>query len=164
LLKVASPEEPAMMHLGLDAPLGLGDVRALRVEHDKGGHLEIVNPKTEPYEVPVSSRLRDARDALEPNGGFYFAREYKRPMGGDGRSDGVRPLRGPLRPRTCRARARVFGITIHSLRHTGATRASRTVKLRVAQQLGGWKNLKQLARYDHPDDPEMIRRLRPSVT
>jgi hypothetical protein len=29
--------------------------------------------------------------------------------------------------------------------------------LRVVQQLGGWKNLKHLARYDHPDDPEMIR-------
>jgi integrase len=146
-----------MTHLGLDALLGLGDVRTLRVEHDKGGHLEIVNPKTEPYEVPVSSRLRDARDALEPNGGFYFAREYKGRWAAMGEATAF-DLFAALCDRAHVARGRAgSGITIHSLRHTGATRASRTVKLRVVQQLGGWKNLKHLARYDHPDDPEMIR-------
>jgi integrase len=49
------------------------------------------------------------------------------------------------------------GITFHSLRHTGATRATRHVKLTVVQRLGGWKSLKQLTRYDHPDDAEIVR-------
>lgn len=49
------------------------------------------------------------------------------------------------------------GITFHGLRHTGATRATRVVKLTVVQRLGGWKSLKQLARYDHPEDPEIVR-------
>jgi hypothetical protein len=31
------------------------------------------------------------------------------------------------------------------------------VKLTVVQRLGGWKSLEQLARYDHPEDPEMAR-------
>ncbi len=49
LLKEASPAERAMVLLGLDALLRLGDVRTLRAEHDRGTYLDIIDPKTEPY-------------------------------------------------------------------------------------------------------------------
>jgi integrase len=49
------------------------------------------------------------------------------------------------------------GITFHSLRHTGASRASRVSKATAVMQLGGWQSLKQLARYDHPDEADLIR-------
>jgi integrase len=157
LLQHASPQELAMVLLGLDALLRFSDVRTLRVEHDKGTYLEIVDPKTDPYKVPVSKRLRLALDALEPLGGFYFGRKYAgriTPMGAATAHDLFAGL--CERARVAHGRA-CSGITFHALRHTGATRAARVVKLTVVQKLGGWSSLRQLERYDHPDDPESIR-------
>jgi len=158
LLKVADIEERALVLLGLDALLRLGDARKLEKAHDRGAYLDIVDPKTaRPYKVPVSPRLRLALNALAGGGGFYFGRKYAgrwQPMGEGTAFDLFRELcvrAGVLAGR------KVGGITFHSLRHTGATRAASAVKLSVVQKLGGWSSLKQLARYDHPDDPEMIR-------
>ena len=45
------------------------------------------------------------------------------------------------------------GVTFHSLRHTGASRAlEHGADIRTVQELGGWTNLKQLMRYLHPTD------------
>lgn len=158
LLAHASDEERAMILLGLDALLRLGDVRRLRIEHDKGRHLEVIDPKTAPYKVPVSTRLRAALDALTPVGGYYFPRMGRgrtvTPMGETTATELFNTLcarADVLRGRKC------SGITFHSLRHTGATRAARVVKLTVVKELGGWNSLKQLGRYDHPDDPEKIK-------
>lgn len=157
LLKAASPAERAFVLLGLDALLRLGDVRRLHTDHDHGATLSIVDPKTEPYKVPVSARLRAALDALEPKDGYYFPRWYRKRWA---------PISAPRAFWLFRAlceRAGVptgrkqGGITFHGLRHTGATRAARVVKLTVVQRLGGWKNLAQLARYDHPEDAEIVR-------
>jgi integrase len=157
ILTHASPVERAFVLLGLDALLRLSDVRRLRTEHDRGTYLEIVDPKVEAYKVPVSTRLRTALDALAPKGGYYFPRKYA------GTWHAISPATAhDLFVALCR-RADVpvgraaGGVTYHSLRHTGATRAARSVKLTVVQRLGGWKTLTQLARYDHPDDAEMVR-------
>lgn len=168
ILAVCSPAERAFILLGLDALLRLSDVRRLRAEHDKGTYLEIVDPKVEAYKVPVSSRLRAALDALEPKGGYYFPRRYG--VRGQGEQPRGNDNWHPISPATAQAiftaicvRAEVpcgraaGAITYHSLRHTGATRAARHVKLTVVQRLGGWKSLTQLARYDHPEDPESVR-------
>jgi integrase len=156
LLAVASPAERAFLLLGLDALLRCGDARRLKVEHDHGSHLELVDPKVEAYKVPVSTRLRAALDALRPVEGFYFPRKHKGAWRAMGHNSAFTLFRD-LCVRADIPTGRTAGITYHGLRHTGATRAARSVKLTVVQRLGGWKSLTQLARYDHPDDPEIIR-------
>lgn len=155
ILAIAGPAERALVLLGLDALLRLSDVSTLRAEHDRGTYLDVVDPKTNPYKVPVSTRLRAALDALTPQDGWYFPSP---------RQEG--PVSDAWTARTFKAlcvRAGVpagkaeGGITFHGLRHTGATRAARVVKLTVVQRLGGWRSLRQLARYDHPEDAEIVR-------
>lgn len=156
LLKVASPAERAFLLLGLDALLRCGDARRLKVDHDHGSYLVLVDSKVDTYKVPVSTRLRAALDALKPVDGFYFPRKYA------GRWAAMNANTAYLLFRALCDRAKVptgrpDGITYHGLRHTGATRAASVVKLSVVRDLGGWKSLRQLDRYDHPDDPEMLR-------
>lgn len=167
LLDVATPEDRAFLLLGLDALLRLGDVRALKVERNRGDHLEIENPKTGvPYKVPASQRLQAALAALSRKGGYYFAKQRTKATRGGGKAGDWRPLSesegfawfkdlceraGVIRGR------KASGVTFHSLRHTGASRASRVVKPTAVMRLGGWQSLRQLARYDHPDDDDMIR-------
>lgn len=158
LLAVATPEERALVLLGLDALLRLGDARTLEREHDRSTYLDIVDPKTgRPYKVPISPRLRLALNALPERSPYYFGRRYARqwkPMGEATAFD----LFAELCERADVPHGRkAGGVTFHALRHTGATRAASVVKLSVVQKLGGWSSLKQLARYDHPDDPEMVR-------
>lgn len=157
ILAVASPVERAMVLLGLDALLRFGDVRTLRVEHDKGDHLMVVDPKTDPYKVPVSRRLRTALDVLHPKDGWYFPKWYRERWAPVSSTTADAIFRALCHRAGVPVGRKVGGITFHGLRHTGATRATRVVKLTVVQRLGGWKNLTQLARYDHPDDPEIMR-------
>lgn len=157
LLAHASPAERAMVLLGLDALLRLGDVRRLKAEHDKGDHLVLVDPKVEEYKVPVSQRLRAALDALTPQGGFYFPRRYGAKWAAMGEGTAWAMFHALCVRANVPTGRKMGGITFHSLRHTGATRAAKHVKLTVVRDLGGWKSLKQLERYDHPDNPELIR-------
>lgn len=157
ILRVARPAEKAFIMLGLDALLRCSDARRLKVEHDRGLYLEIVDPKTEAYKVPVSRRLRMALDALEPKDGYYFPKRYARKWGPMNSNTAFLLFRDVCARAGVPCGRAVGGVTYHSLRHTGATRAARAVKLTVVQRLGGWKNLTQLARYDHPDDPEIVR-------
>lgn len=49
----------------------------------------------------------------------------------------------------CR-RAKLSGVTPHTLRHTSASRLVMAgVDLRTVQELGGWKELKMVERYSH---------------
>lgn len=156
ILKHASPAERAFILLGLDALLRSGDARRLKVEHDHGSYLVLVDSKVDTYKVPVSTRLRAALDALEPVDGYYFPCRYA------GRWAPMNPNTAFLLFRQACARVKVptgragGGITYHGLRHTGATRAARVVKLRVVQELGGWKSMRQLERYDHVDRGDLV--------
>lgn len=163
LLAVASPRERAFVLLGLDALLRLGDVRAFRAEQNHGSFLEIPDPKTGvPYKVPASVRLQAALAAVVPMDGYYFAMLQRR-----GKHKGRwKPISeatafGWFKDLCARAgvtRGRdVAGVTYHSLRHTGASRASRVVKPTAVMKLGGWSSLRQLARYDHPDESDLLR-------
>jgi integrase len=166
LLAHAQPAETALILLGLDALLRLGDARRLKAEHDRGDYLLIVDSKTGFYQVPVSSRLRAALDVLTPQGGFYFPRWYRprnAPPEVTTHWTAMSAVTAHDLFRAACERANVptgrkaGGVTFHALRHTGATRAARAVKLTVVQRLGGWKSLDMLTRYDHPDDAEIIR-------
>lgn len=159
MLKVATTEERAVLVLALDTLIRMGDCRQLRRSDDHGTYLEIPNPKTgQAYKVPVSARLRVALDAQPDTGSpYYFSRVYGK-------------KREPISPVTMhnlfvdlckRAKVpngrKIGGVTFHSLRHTGASRAARHVKLSVVKRLGNWASLVMLDRYDHPDDPDLLR-------
>lgn len=162
LLEHATPEDRALMLLGLDALMRAGDARTFNVAHDHGAHLEIVDPKTGvPYKVPTSARLREALDAIKATAmlrrGYYFARIRK------GKCNPIcEATAWSLFSKLC-ARAgvpsgrAVHGITFHGLRHTGTSRALRATKATAVMRLGGWSSLRQLVRYDHPDEPDLIR-------
>lgn len=156
LLKKATPAERAYLLLGLDALLRSGDARRLRKEHDRGASLVLVDSKVDEYKVPVSARLRAALDALTLVDGYYFPRRYKRKWAAMNENSAFLMFRNVCERAKVPA-GRPHGITYHSLRHTGATRAASVVKLSVVRQLGGWKSMRQLERYDHPDSPDMIR-------
>lgn len=115
----------------------------------------VSDPKTTPYKVPVSTRLRKTLDALPENDPYYFSHRRQAVKPRDHRGS----VQGMLE-RACKA-ARVpygrakGGLTFHALRHTGATRlAEAGVSMRVIQEIGGWRSLRQLERYVSPSDRE----------
>lgn len=152
LLKVLAPADRALIICALDTLMRLSDVVNLRRDQDRGSYLLVVDPKVEPYRVPVSKRLRKALDGLPKAGPYYFQhrRQAKNP----------RDYRGSVQDMleaACKAAGipygRGSGITFHALRHTGTTRLVEAgVPLRVVQELGGWKSMRQLERYAHPTD------------
>lgn len=152
LLKVMSPQERAVLIAGLDALLRLSDLCRLQWKHDKGTHLEIVDPKVAAYTVPVSQRLRKALDSLNRDAGPYvFGYLRKRRHGRPGPNAIIALFHEACR-RANVPHGRPEGVTFHSLRHTGATRALAVpgTSLRDLMALGGWRDLKSVQRYTRP--------------
>jgi integrase len=94
-----------------------------------------------PRSVPINSTLRAVLETrkAEAQGEHVIAR-----------SDGT-PVRsfGDAFRGACR-RAKLVGVTPHTLRHTFASRlAMAGVDLRTLQELGGWSNLAMVERYAH---------------
>lgn len=157
LLKALSTKEDrAIVLLGIDALLRLSDVINLRREQDRGGYLVIPDPKVTPYRVPVSKRLRRALNAVPKTGPWFFP--------GKRREDPVRQ-RAMIKNMLWRACERAGidygraagGITFHGFRHTGTTRmVDAGVPLRIVQEIGGWKSMRQLERYAHPTEAAKV--------
>lgn len=164
LLAALAPADAALVVCALDTLMRLSDVVNLRRDQDHGTHLDVIDPKVDPYQVPVSARLRAALDALPDAGPYYFAhrRQAKkirdhRGSVGDMLEAGCLKADPPIpygRPRpTKKHPTPAIGLTFHGLRHTAASRlVERGVHLRVVQELGGWKSLRQLERYAHPTE------------
>jgi integrase len=152
LLAKLEPLDRALVICAIDTLMRLSDVVNLRRDQDRGGYLLVVDPKTEPYRVPVSTRLRAELDAIPHTSRYYFA--HRR------RAENPRDFRGSIQSmleRACKAAGipygRPNGITFHALRHTGTTRlVDANVPLRIVQELGGWKSMRQLERYAHPTE------------
>lgn len=156
LLKELTVIDTAIVLAGLDAMLRLSDVVNLRRDQDRGSYLVIVDPKVQPYRVPISKRLRKALNAVPKEGAWFFPTRR--------RDDPVR-MRALIKNMLWRACERAGidygrkagGITFHGLRHTGATRmVDAGVPLRVVQELGGWKSMRQLERYAHPTEAAKV--------
>lgn len=144
--------ERALLLLGLDTLVRLGDLARLRWRDDHGSYVDIVHPKVAPYRVPVTARLRLALDALPRTSAYVFPRPRRpardRPRSADGLAKVFRRL--CTRHDVPHGRAE-GGVTFHSLRHTGASRAlDRGASVRAVQELGGWNSIRQLERYAHP--------------
>jgi integrase len=145
LLRVLKKDDRAIVLMGLDTLCRLGDILDLRREDDHGQTLFIRDPKdpnqNEPYEVPVSTRLRRALDAVPGDKPYYFHRRRVAKTDRDKRN-----AIGHFLKRACVKVGipygrKVGGITFHwATRRTGATRMlQRGVDLKTVQAIGHWK-------------------------
>jgi integrase len=163
-------EEQAIMLIARDTLMRLSDVKTLQWAHYRGDFIAVVDPKTDPYPVPVTERLADVLEALraeqrassatgkEPK--FIFPRRQRGP--GSLSSNTIHRIFVEMCKRAGILQGRKRGgVTFHSLRHTGTTRAlERGVPMRGVQGAGGWSSLRQLEeRYGHLTD-EMLRAFR----
>lgn len=143
LLRALEPDDRAIVIMGLDTLCRLSDILDLRRQDDKGAVLYIGDTKNnQPYEVPVSVRLRKALDKLPLDGPYYFQRRRVAKTARDRRA----AIRLLLR-RTCKELNIPYGrkhggITFHwATRRTGATRMiQRGVDVRTVQEIGNWKH------------------------
>lgn len=88
--------------------------------------------------VPMNSLVREALGRLPKKGEWVFAKE-----------DGT-PYTSVCGFNKARKAAGLSDVTVHTLRHTFATRLIENgVDLRTVQELGGWSDLKMLERYGH---------------
>jgi integrase len=164
IASVLDPIDYAIILIGLDTLARPGDAIDLRRPDDHGDVLYIRDPKNgTPHEVPVSTRLRKALDAVpvdakQPE--WYF------PSRRIAKSERTRSatLAKALR-RACEKTGvpygrKVDGVTLHwATRRTGATRMIRKggdKVLGVVQRIGNWKTLAVLVEiYQNVNTAEM---------
>jgi len=137
------PQDRALLILGVDTLLRLGDLLDLRRTDRDGPWLFIADPKGgEAFEVALSPRAAAALDAIEHDGPYYFAKFRK--------AETPRNWSGSVRQRfeyLCRKAGVTYGrkkggLSFHwSTRRTGATRmlVQKRVPVPVVQRHGGWK-------------------------
>jgi len=147
LLEQLEPDDTAIVVLGLDTLLRLGDILDLRRGDRDGDRLWIQDPKDptqgEPFYVPLSKRAGRVLDALPAESLHYFPRRRRAKTERDRRNT----IRQMLE-RACAAadppipfgRA-AGGITFHwATRRTGASRMiANGADIRTVQQIGHWK-------------------------
>jgi integrase len=145
ILRYLAPDDSAILLIGLDALVRLGDILDLRWADDHGTTLYIRDPKDRttprPYTVPVSARVREALDALGKTGEYIFARRRQAAPGHRGAV--VRAaLKIACRDAKIPYGRKKEGVTFHwGTRRTGATRMlQRGAELKAVQAIGNWKH------------------------
>ncbi len=145
LLRQLRPDDKAIVLMGLDTLARLGDILDVRREDDDGKFLYFSDPKdpnqSEPYRVPVSSRLRKALNAVPVNGEYYFPQRRIAQTDRDRRNT-IRQMLEYACERAHLPFGRAEnGLTFHwATRRTGATRMiQRKVDLKTVQAIGHWK-------------------------
>ncbi len=147
LLKVAraDPQDYALIVLGIDTLVRMGDLLDLKRTDRHGDWIYIADPKNEDaIDVPLSVRAAAALDRI-PGDDRYFFSKFRR-------AENPRDWRGSVRQRLEHLCAeakppvpfgkRDGGITWHwATRRTGATRllVDKGASIPVVQRLGGWK-------------------------
>lgn len=97
--------------------------------------------------IPMNSLVREALGRLPKKSEWVFTKPNGTPYTAVRGFDKARQTAGliDLIPGTEK-----FAVTVHTLRHTFATRLIEIgIDLRTVQELGGWSNLKMLERYGH---------------
>jgi len=91
--------------------------------------------------VPLNSIVQEALGRLKASARGEFV--FSKPDGSPYRSFRT------VFENACK-RANISGVTLHTLRHTFASRLTMAaVDLRTIQELGGWRNLEMVLRYSH---------------
>jgi integrase len=149
LAAATDPQDYALLVLGIDTLVRLGDLLDLRRSDRQGVWLMIRDPKAGvPYPVPLSPRAVRALDAITHEDKHYFTKFRKAINPRDWRSS-VRQRLEHL----CRLAKVPFGglhgVTFHgATRKTGATRllVGKKQDLATVQRIGGWKSPEMLLR------------------
>lgn len=146
ILRELADDDAAIVLIGLDGLVRLGDILDLRWSDDHGSTLFVRDPKDpsqpRPYSVPVSVRLRAALDRLPKAGPYLFPRR-RRAKAGHNRGAAIRSALSLACKRADIPYGRKKdGITFHwSTRRTGATRMlQRGAQLKAVQAIGNWKH------------------------
>ena len=153
LLALANIEERAVIICALDTLQRLSNVAALQRAQDHGAYITVLEPKGgRSYKVPVSTRLRQALDALPRNGPAYF--ETWAALAPPSRRNAViRVFERLCRTAVVPLGRRTGGLSFHCLRHTGASRMLESgVDIETVRRIGGWADYKQLQKYLHSSD------------
>ena len=164
LLKaIDSPNDRALLIMGLDTLARRGDLLDFQKAHDHGTTADIIDPKNGRFlSVPISPRLRAALDACvpDPKGSdyvFWNRRLAKKPRdwGGSVQS---------MLKRACKRAGVPYGrklqaITFHAAtRRTGASRMlARGASIKTVQEIGGWRDLRSVDPYLMAEDEERQR-------
>lgn len=149
LLAQLKPADQALYIVAVDTLIRLSNVVNLTRAEDRRTHLELIDSKTGPYDVPLSARARKALDSLPKNGAHYFSHR----RGAEKMRDIRSAIRGMLKRACKRAKIpygrAVAGVTFHTAtRATGATRMLQAgVDPKTVQEIGNWKTLEQMADY-----------------
>lgn len=142
LLAKATPHERALLILGIDGLIRMGDLLDLRRSDRHGTWLTIADPKSgESYDVSLTKRACQALDALPADQPYYFHRYRQAETQRDRRSC-VRRVLKRLCQRAHVPYGRGKGLTFHwATRKTGATRLVMRDKAPIpaVQRQGNWK-------------------------
>lgn len=140
-------EDRALVICALDTLLRLSNVARLMRAQDHGRYL-FADTKTGTVQIPISTRLRRALDALPKTAAAYFPTYAAKSR--DATAYMFRHACARGRVTTGRANG---GVSFHCLRHTGASRMlAAGVDVKTVMRIGGWKSLAVLERYLHPTD------------
>lgn len=159
LLAVASPADKAWLLLSLDTLLRLGNTVRLRWPQVRLQERVLVplNAKVALDTSPLSKRVVAALKQLPRDDGWVFPQFHT----GEGPTAAENAAKRAF-ARLCQL-ARVDhgrainGVTVHSLRHTGATRALQggAASMRTVQRLGGWRSSRMVERYVHVAEADL---------
>lgn len=148
LLAVGDEQDRALLMLGIDTLMRLGDLLDLKRTDQHGVWLTVRDPKGgHAYEVPLSKRAAAALKALKPvttDGGYFFAKFRKAANPRDWRSSVRKRLKFLCKeadPPVPFGRKK-HGVTFHwGTRRTGATRllVAGRQPVPIVQQLGNWR-------------------------
>jgi integrase len=153
LAHATDPHDRALLLLALDTLMRLSDVKALRRDRDYRTYLHVEAPKVDPYDVPVSRRLRRALDRLPDTGPYFFPKRWHGRPGAISVNTVWRIFRRVCEAAHVPVGRKDRGVTFHSLRHTGTTRMlEQGVNPLAVMEIGGWKELRQLVRYGRASD------------
>jgi integrase len=149
----------AFVIMALDTLLRLGSLIGLKwpqVKLDRRVILPL-NAKVSTDAKPITGRLYEALTALDKTvpyvfGGFHVGAERT-----SAKNRAIRRFAQLCALANVPHGRLVNGVTIHSLRHTGATRALQNgASLRTVMKLGGWRDTKSVIRYLHAADSDVI--------
>jgi integrase len=165
LLKAAKdPQDRAILILGRDTLVRLGDLLDLKRSDRNGRWIYIADPKNgEAIEVPLSARAQRALDAIRGDAPYYFTKFRK----ADNPRDWPSSVRQRLEYLCQQARPpipygrKAGGLTFHwATRRTGATRMliRDRVAVPIVQRIGGWKKPAVLLEiYSEADRRDLLR-------
>lgn len=159
LLAVADDEGRALIIVALDTLMRLSNIAHLQWPQVKWtpGVIVPLNAKVSHDKVPITTRMREALQALPKDGPWVFASLHRKGKGKTAAKNRVIRLFDALCQQAGIPHSRAAdGMTFHGLRHTGATRALQNgASVRTVMKLGGWKDIRSVLRYTHAADSDV---------